>query len=171
LFAAGTLLRPDEGEVLVAGEAPYEMSADRRAAFRAQTIGFIFQRFHLIPYLNVLDNVLAASLAHGDRNGEDRAAELLTRFGLSHRLDHCPAELSTGESQRVGLARALLNDPQLILADEPTGNLDPDSGRIVLEALAERAGGGTTILMVTHGEDSAAYATRSVTMCAGRTEG
>jgi len=170
LLAAGGLLAPDEGEVRIAGEDPYRLSPEQRARFRAERIGFVFQQFHLVPYLNVLDNVLVPSLATTSTARRQRAEELVTRFGLGDRLHHVPAQLSTGERQRTALARALLNEPKLVLADEPTGNLDADNARAVLGALAEFARGSGAVLLVTHDPLAAEHAVRSVEMKQGRTE-
>ncbi len=152
LLTAGGLLRPDSGTVTVAGREIYSLSSEERSQWRARHIGFVFQQFHLIPYLNVIDNVLAPLLA-GVGDGEElpaRAEALIERFGLGHRRLHPPAELSIGERQRVALARALLHEPRLLLADEPTGNLDEENGRLVLEALASFAARGGAVLVVTH---------------------
>ena len=119
LLLAGGLLTPESGSVQIGGEDPYALTADARSKFRADNIGFVFQQFHLVPYLSVLDNVLAPSIATGSKDAEQRARELLDRFGLSHRLEHTPGELSSGERQRTALARALLNEPKVLLADEP----------------------------------------------------
>ncbi|MDP7289441.1 MAG: ATP-binding cassette domain-containing protein, partial [Phycisphaerae bacterium] len=127
LLAAGGLLRPDSGQVLVSGDDPYALSSEARADFRATHVGFVFQQFHLVPYLDVLDNVLAPSMAHDSAGARDHALELIEHFGITDRIGHLPGELSTGERQRTALARALLNRPKLLLADEPTGNLDSDS--------------------------------------------
>jgi ABC-type lipoprotein export system ATPase subunit len=164
LLAAGGLLAPDGGDVRVAGEDPYQLSPEQRARFRAQHIGFVFQQFHLVPYLNVLDNILVPSLALASTDCRARAEQLAAQFGLGDRLHHVPAQLSTGERQRTALARALLNEPELVLADEPTGNLDGDNARAVLNALADfaRAGGG--VLLVTHDPLAAEHAVRSVEM-------
>jgi len=170
LLAAGALLAPDAGTVLLAGQDPYALSPDTRAAVRATTIGFVFQQFHLVPYLSVRENVLAPSLAVEADGAPGRADELIERFGLTDRIDHLPAELSTGERQRVALARALLNRPKLLLADEPTGNLDDVSARTVLGALAEFADAGGAVLLVTHHHDAAAAAQRVVRLTGGRLE-
>ena len=168
LLIAGGLLRPDAGQVLLVGQDPYALSPDARARFRAENIGFVFQQFHLVPYLSVLDNILAPTLARPAEDANERATELARRFGLADRQDHTPGELSTGERQRTALARALLHKPQLLLADEPTGNLDEASGKIVLGHLAEFAKAGGAVLLVTHDPRAAEYATRTVRMEGGR---
>ena len=170
LLTAGGLLRPDSGEVSIAGENPYSLSADDRAAFRARTIGFVFQQFHLVPYLDVLDNVLSPALAATETpNGfDERAEQLIEHFGLAHRRNHVPGELSSGERQRTALARALLNQPKLLLADEPTGNLDQESAQAVLESLKEFAQSGGTVLMVTHDERAVCFAQHAVQLDDGR---
>jgi ABC-type lipoprotein export system ATPase subunit len=167
LLAAGGLQHPDGGGVQVNGIDPYALSPEARARFRAQHIGFVFQQFHLIPYLSVWDNVMAAALALPNPDLGPRAKQLLEQFGLGDRLHHVPAALSTGEKQRTALARALLHGPRLLLADEPTGNLDEENGRIVLAWLADHAKGGGAVLLVTHDPKAAAYATRAVQMAAG----
>lgn len=169
LLAAGGLLRPVRGHVRIDGEDPYAMSPEDRSRFRASHVGFVFQQFHLIPYLDVLDNILIPSLAVSDAAAlRDRALHLAERFGMSGRLRHVPAELSTGERQRTALARALLNRPGVLLADEPTGNLDAENGRCVLEALAEFAREGGAVMLVTHDPDAASFASRRIRMRAGR---
>jgi ABC-type lipoprotein export system ATPase subunit len=171
LLTVGGLLRPDEGTVRIADTEPYRLSADVRADFRARQIGFVFQQFHLVPYLSVLDNVLAPTLATGLNNSRDHAVELLDRFGMSARIGHRPAQLSSGERQRTALARALLNRPQLLLADEPTGNLDEENARIVLQALKEFAETGGGVLLVTHEQAALEFADDVLAMRAGRLEG
>jgi len=168
LLAAGGLLRPDAGRVTIAGQDPYALSAEARARFRATHAGFVFQQFHLVPYLTVLENVLAAAIARPAAGARERAEGLLARFGLADRAAHVPAELSTGERQRTALARALLNQPKVILADEPTGNLDPASAAVVLGHLKEFALSGGAVLLVTHDPLAAEYASRSVGMKNGR---
>src|SRR5438477_12184732 len=122
LLMAGGMLEPDSGHVFVAGRDLYRMPSEARARLRAASIGFVFQQFHLLPYLSVFENVLAAAVAHPGPKVRDRAAELLASLGLSERLHHLPSQLSSGERQRAALARALLHRPPLLLADEPTGN-------------------------------------------------
>jgi ABC-type lipoprotein export system ATPase subunit len=150
LLMAGGLLRPEGGTVLVDGQDPYALSPDARAVFRGRHLGFVFQQFHLVPYLSVIDNILAPTLANATEGARDRAEELIERFGLAHRRDHMPGELSSGERQRTALARALLNRPSLILADEPTGNLDRENADIVLGVLVDFARQGGGVLLVTH---------------------
>lgn len=161
LFICGGLMRPDSGTVTLDDVPIYSLSADQRAHLRAARIGFVFQQFYLVPYLNVRDNVLAASLGLSSRdskNREDlqrRATDLLGRFGLLDRAEHVPAELSTGERQRVAMARALLNRPRLVLADEPTGNLDPENSDILVEHFREFVADGGSVLLATHDQTAA----------------
>ncbi|NLO07757.1 MAG: ABC transporter ATP-binding protein [candidate division WS1 bacterium] len=168
LLMAGGLLQPDAGSVEVDGEDIYAMSLERRAQFRARKIGFVFQQFHLIPYLSVRDNVLAPTLALPISGAAERVEELLGRFNLTSRAAHTPGELSTGERQRVALARAMLHEPRMILADEPTGNLDEHNAAIVLGALAGFAEDGGTVLLVTHDRMAAGEAGRLVRLDAGK---
>ncbi len=166
LLSAGGLLAPDNGKVTVDGQDFYALPSEKRAGYRAEHVGFVFQQFHLIPYLSVLDNVLAASLAvrREDNGFEKRALELLEKFNLSDRARHVPSELSTGERQRTALARALLNGAGLILADEPTGNLDGDNAGGVLGHLKSFAEGGGAVLLVTHDARVADYAQRTLVL-------
>ena len=168
LLAAGGLLRPDAGRVRVAGQDPYALSPEKRATFRAAHIGFVFQQFYLVPYLSVLDNILAPTLALARPDARTRAADLIARFGLAARQHHVPEQLSVGERQRTALARALLNQPQLLLADEPTGNLDGDNAGVVLDALAGFAREGGAVLLVTHDRNAAGRAGRTVRMEGGK---
>jgi len=168
LLTAGGMLRPDRGSVCIAGTDIYSLSQEARADFRARRIGFVFQQFHLIPWLSVQDNVLAAHPGRTPREFRERAAELIRRFGLEERRLHLPSQLSTGERQRTALARALLTDPDLVLADEPTGNLDPDNARVVLESLRQAASDNRAVLLVTHDSRAAEAADRVVRMERGR---
>lgn len=170
LLAAGGLLRPDGGRVVVEGESLFDLSADKRARFRSEKIGFVFQQFHLIPYLTVLDNVLAPTMTDSKPDRAERARELLRQFGLMSRAGHVPAALSTGERQRTALARALLNGPSVLLADEPTGNLDEKNGEAVLGYLKEFAGDGGCVLLVTHDPRVVEFADRVLAMENGRLE-
>ncbi|MFP4056671.1 MAG: ABC transporter ATP-binding protein [Candidatus Brocadiia bacterium] len=169
LLTAGAMVAPTSGRVVLAGTDVYGLSPGARAAFRASNIGFVFQLFHLVPYLTVLENVLLPGLtgvAPGD--GRARAGELLERFGLGHRTDHRPAELSIGERQRVAMARALLNRPRLILADEPTGNLDPQNAADVMGYLEAFHREGATVLVVSHEATAQRYAQRTLLIRQGR---
>jgi putative ABC transport system ATP-binding protein len=170
LLAAGGLLRPSAGRVLLEGGDLYDLPAAARTRLRAGKIGFVFQQFHLVPYLSVLDNVLAPLLALPRRDGLERADELLAQFGLAERRQHVPAQLSTGERQRVALARALLHRPQLLLADEPTGNLDAANGKVVLDHLAQFAKSGGAVVLVTHDLRVAEYARGVLKMRNGKVE-
>jgi len=158
MMILGGLQRPTSGQLRIDGQDPYELAPEARSRFRAEHIGFVFQEFYLVPYLSVLENILAPSLAKSHPDPPGRARALTERFHLQDRLTHVPSALSTGERQRVALARALFHEPQLLLADEPTGNLDPENAQIVLTYLAEFANSGGTVLMVTHHADAAAYA-------------
>ena len=162
LMITGGLLHPDAGTLKINGQDPYALDANERAAFRAQHIGFVFQQFHLIPYLSVLDNVLLPTLASQRQEAAARAGELLERFQLAARLDHVPSALSVGEQQRVALARALLHEPALLLADEPTGNLDPENAEVILEYMHGFADQGGAVLMVTHDDRAKAAAGRQL---------
>jgi putative ABC transport system ATP-binding protein len=168
LLAAGGLEAPDKGEIKVDKLNPYQMAADARAKFRAANIGFVFQQFHLIPYLSVKENVMAPSLALKNAEAQRRAQELIEWFKLQDRSGHKPSELSVGERQRVAMARALLNTPKLLLADEPTGNLDQENADIILSYLTEFAKSGGSVLMVTHSEQAAHYADREIHLKNGK---
>jgi ABC-type lipoprotein export system ATPase subunit len=168
LLIAGTLLRPSDGTVLVNDVDPFRFSAEQRSDFRAQHVGFVFQQFHLIPYLNVLQNILTANIPRKHPQARERAQELIERFGLQPRAHHVPRQLSVGEKQRVALARAMFHRPKLLLADEPTGNLDPTNATNVLDALRNYADEGAAVLMVTHNPQAAQRAHRIVSMDQGR---
>ena len=168
LLIAGGLLLPNEGKVLLDNEDVYELNADGRAAFRAACVGFVFQQFHLIPYLTVLDNIRVSSMACQGRESKRRAEQLAQEFNLGHRLSHLPAELSTGEKQRVAMARALLNEPKVLLADEPTGNLDDSNAEVLLSHLGRFAKAGGGVLLVTHDRLVSEHAHRSLHLANGR---
>ena len=164
LLILGGMLSPSEGRVLLKQQSIYDLSSDGRARLRKQNIGFVFQTFNLLPYLTALENVqipLYLAGAHG-KTQEERATALLERVGLADRLDHKPAELSGGQQQRVALARMLANDPAVILADEPTGNLDPQTSQEVIRFLEDFNREGRTIVMVTHDPHAAARAKRTL---------
>ena len=162
LLMAGGLMEPTSGAVSVVGQNLYQLDASQRSDFRAQNIGFLFQQFHLIPYLNVLENVLTPTLAGDLENAEEKARVLLKRFSLDHRLTHVPSKLSTGEQQRVALVRALLRSPKLLLADEPTGNLDAENSKEVLDYLDEFAKSGGAVVMATHDPVALERTSRSI---------
>ena len=168
LLAVGALLQPTEGQVKIAGKNPYKLSPEGRAEFRAKHIGFVFQQFHLVPYLSVRDNVLVPILTGESNATPKRADALLEQFNLTQRATHPPAQLSTGERQRTALARALLNKPQLLLADEPTGNLDRKNTDIVLGHLRQFADDGGAVLLVTHDPHAADKASRAIRIEDGR---
>ena len=163
----GCLDRPTQGELRIDGVDVRSMSASALDRFRSEKIGFIFQQFHLIPYLTALENVMLAQYFHSMTDAtEARAA--LTRVGLSDRAEHLPSELSGGEQQRVCIARALINNPPIILADEPTGNLDEANQKIVAGLLAGLHAQGHTIVMVTHDPEMASLASRRIALNHGR---
>ena len=168
LLTAGGLLRPSDGQMYIDGQDPYALSPEMRSRLRANTIGFVFQQFHLIPYLTVRQNIMTASLAVPLKEVSERTQQLISRFGLDDRADHVPARLSTGERQRTALARALLNQPKVIMADEPTGNLDEDNAQTVFGYLSQYVSDGGCVLLVTHDARAAAHATRSLKMSRGR---
>lgn len=169
LSLMGGMLSPTAGQVWLEETSIYDLSAAARSALRSQRMGFVFQTFNLIPYLTALQNVqIPLCLLQQDRaEQERRAAEMLSRFGLGERLHHRPAELSVGQQQRVALARTLVNDPQIILADEPTGNLDPESRETVLGAFDTAHREGRTVIMVTHDPVAASRASRTLTLRQG----
>jgi putative ABC transport system ATP-binding protein len=160
LSILGGMLSPDSGEVRFCGQSIYQLTVPQRAQLRRDRIGFVFQTFNLLPYLTAIENVQVPLFLAGHEKSEGRgiAATLLASVGLGNRLDHKPSELSTGQQQRVAVARMLANDPEVILADEPTGNLDPESRAQILSMFDDFVRDGKTIVMVTH--DTAA-ATRS----------
>lgn len=159
LHLAGGLDKPDAGRILLDERDLSTLSAGERAQLRRRQIGFVFQFFHLIPTLTVAENVELPLILDGARTRNGRVGDLLDRVGLSHRTDHVPGELSGGEMQRAAIARALVARPQLLLADEPTGNLDSATGAEILELLCRQvAEEGTALLMVTHDLAAAAMA-------------
>lgn len=168
----GCLDRPTDGRYAIAGEDVSTLDDARLSNIRNTRIGFIFQSFHLVSHLTVLENVelplFYARMSRGARR--ERAKALLERVGLSHRLDHVPTMLSGGERQRVAVARALSNEPALILADEPTGNLDSHTSREIMDVLYELHAAGRTIVLITHDPEIAAAAPRRVFLRDGHVE-
>jgi putative ABC transport system ATP-binding protein len=155
------------GRVIVDGVDLAKLSESELVRYRAEKVGFVFQQFHLVPYLTAVENVMLAQYFHSVTD-EQQASEMLQRVGLGDRLTHLPAQLSGGEQQRVAIARALINEPKLILADEPTGNLDEVNEAIVLQIFRELHNAGHTILMVTHDPDIARQADRRIELAHGR---
>lgn len=170
LSILGGMLSPERGRVMLEDVDLYGLSTTARTKLRRERIGFVFQTFNLLPYLSAQENVqiplFLAGLAPSVQ--QERAAGLLDQLGLGNRLNHKPSELSTGQQQRVALARTLSNDPAVILADEPTGNLDPDSREHVLQMFDECNAQGRTIVMVTHDTRAAARAGRTIRLVEGR---
>lgn len=166
----GLLDRPSVGEYRLAGELTGDLTEDERAAVRARFIGFVFQSFHLMPRRTVLDNVLMPMLYSGvpRREREDRAREALERVGLGHRIDFLPSSLSGGERQRVAVARAVVSGPRLLLADEPTGNLDQRTSGEVMALFEELNADGLTLIIITHDDAVARRARRCIRIADGR---
>ncbi len=172
LMVLAGLEKVDSGTVRIAGEVLNGKSEDRIAAFRGRTIGIVFQSFHLIPNMTALENVAVPLELAGRRDAFAAAERELAAVGLSERLTHYPGELSGGEQQRVAIARALAPSPRLLIADEPTGNLDQATGRQIADLLfAKAAERGMTLVLVTHDPALAARCTRQVAMRSGRIEG
>jgi len=171
LMVVAGLERIDGGRVVVAGQDYADLDEDRLAQFRGSEIGFVFQAFHLIETMSALENVAVPLELAGYSDAFERAREMLVQVGLGGRLSHYPAQLSGGEQQRVAIARALVIEPSILIADEPTGNLDGATGREVVDllfrAVAER---GTTLVLVTHDVDLAARCDRTVRIAGGRIE-
>jgi putative ABC transport system ATP-binding protein len=169
LLMLGGMLAPSSGRVELAGESLYDLPPDKRAALRRERIGFVFQAFYLVPYLSALENVqvplFLSGLAEADQT--KRATNLLERLGLGDRLQHKPSELSVGQQQRVALARMLANDPGVILADEPTGSLDPETSAQVMAFLGGANQEGRTVVMVTHDPHVAERAKRILRLDGG----
>lgn len=163
LLTLGAMLSPDAGEVRFDKRDVYATNSRDRARLRNRHIGYVFQTFHLIPYLTVQENVL---VVNGDKKVE--ATALLERLGLSHRIEHRPAALSAGEQQRTVIARAMINGPKLILADEPTGNLDAQNSVEVYRALKEFRDNGGSVVVVTHGDAADSIADRVLSLNDGK---
>jgi putative ABC transport system ATP-binding protein len=173
LTVVGGIMAPTTGKVWLEGRSLYDLTVSQRAAVRGTRIGVVFQTFNLVPYLSALENVqVPLYLAGvGTKEQRGRATAALERVGLAERLEHKPSELSVGQQQRVALARTLVNDPALILADEPTGNLDPDTREQVLGLFEEFHGEGRTLVVVTHDPAVAARSMRVLRLQAGAVSG
>lgn len=171
LLMLGGMLTPSLGKVLLEGNSLYDLSSEERSSIRQNKIGFLFQTFNLIPYLSALENVQVPLLLSGLKPKEqiDKATHLIEKVGLHDRMHHNPSELSVGQQQRIALARMLANDPQLILADEPTGNLDPEMSQTVMNFLLDLNSQGKTILLVTHDMHVASQAKRTLQISKGGT--
>ncbi|ECO3290511.1 ABC transporter ATP-binding protein [Campylobacter jejuni] len=154
---------PSSGEYILDNENLEQMDEEQKITLRREKIGLVFQQFHLIPYLNALENVMLSQYYHSSVDEED-AKMVLEKVGLSHRLTHLPSQLSGGEQQRVCIARALINNPELLLADEPTGNLDEANEQIVLQTLQKLKNEGKTIVLITHNPDLAKFADRTLVL-------
>jgi putative ABC transport system ATP-binding protein len=173
LMLLGGLLRPSSGRILLDNNDIYSMDSRKLAELRARRIGFVFQTFHLIPYLNALDNVMVPVLSGtggAPRALRERARNLLDEFGITDRMTHRPPELSVGQRQRVAMARALLLSPDILLADEPTGNLDSGSTSQLMTALSSFHKKGGTVVLVTHDTDLIRFGTRSLRLENGKAE-
>lgn len=159
------------GDVELAGQSMRSLDEEGRAALRAEYVGFVFQSFQLLPGLSALENVMLPLELHGHQDAQQQAEKFLQRVGLEHRLNHYPKQLSGGEQQRVAIARAFANEPTILFADEPTGNLDAKTGATIIELLFElNQEQGTTLVLVTHEERLAARCERRITLEAGRLE-
>ncbi|HEH5340835.1 TPA: ABC transporter ATP-binding protein [Campylobacter coli] len=152
---------PSSGKYILDNEDLEQINEEQKITLRREKIGLIFQQFHLIPYLSALENVMLSQYYHSSLDEEDAKA-ILEKVGLSHRLSHLPSQLSGGEQQRVCIARALINNPEILLADEPTGNLDEANEKIVLETLQKLKNEGKTIVLITHNPELAKFADRTL---------
>ncbi len=170
LSILGGLNHPTEGKLLVDGIDVYELSVEQRADFRREYLGFVFQSFQLIPYLTVAENVLLPLTVSSHSNSEQKemALSILEKVGLTHKTRRLPDELSGGEQQRVAIARALINQPPIILADEPTGNLDSATSEEIMKLFQALNSEGITMIMVTHNPDNIRYARRCISLRDGK---
>jgi len=163
------IIKPDAGNISLDGISYNSLGENALNDLRATKIGFVFQNFHLVSYLNALENVMLPAKVCGVHNPKEKAIELLESVGLSHRLNHLPSELSGGEKQRVAIARALIHNPKIILADEPSGNLDEETGNAVMDKLFELIiKNNTTLILVTHSKDVAKRCEKSYELSLGK---
>ncbi|HJV66286.1 MAG TPA: ABC transporter ATP-binding protein [Geomonas sp.] len=173
LSVLGGMNQPSSGDVEMAGVKIYELSGERLADFRAQNLGFVFQSFHLIPYLTAIENVMLplaiVKMTGSAKKGAARRA--LERVGLGQKLDRLPSQLSGGEQERVAIARAIVNNPHILLADEPTGNLDSKTSEEVMALFRELNDAGQTVVMVTHNPENGAYSDRTISLKDGLVTG
>lgn len=163
----GCLDSSTRGSVFIENTEITKLNQTKLTKFRRENIGLIFQQYHLVPYLTALENVMMAQYFYGNKD-ENKAREVLNRVGLEHRLHHIPSHLSGGEQQRVCIARALINEPKILLADEPTGNLDQKNGDIVLNLIKELHKDGHTIILITHNPDIAKLGSRIIKLIDGK---
>ena len=179
MYILGCLDRPTSGKYYLDGENVLELSDDELSRIRGKYVGFVFQAFYLVPYLSVLDNVILPveyldsryrKELFKDKSPEEKGKEILERLGMAERINFKPDQLSGGQKQRTAIARALINSPEIILADEPTGQLDTESGRAVMEIFTELNREGKTIIVVTHDPAVASYANRIIKIKDGRIE-
>lgn len=162
------IIKPDEGEITIDGTAFSSLTERELNDFRANQIGFIFQNFHLVSYLDAMENVMLPAKVCGIPNPKEKAIELLEKVGLGHRLTHLPTELSGGEAQRVAIARSLIHNPNLILADEPSGSLDDETGESVMDTLFDLINQNkTTLILVTHSKSVASRCEKTYTLSNG----
>ena len=168
LMTMAGILGPTSGSVKIDGNNLYTSGIIKRNKFRAQYFGFVFQMFHLIPYLNVVDNVILAGPGAAKKADKTRAKDILEKLGLTERICHTPSQLSSGEKQRVALARAFFNEPPILIADEPTGNLDPENAAVVHDHLSKYHKQGRTVVLVTHDSSVDLQADREILMDKGK---
>lgn len=162
------IIKPNDGDILLDNVSYKDMKEEEINDFRATNIGFVFQNFHLVSYLNALENVMLPAKVCGIEKPKEKAIELLESVGLGHRIDHLPSQLSGGEKQRVAIARALIHNPKVILADEPSGNLDEETGIAVMDKLFELIKkNNTTLILVTHSKDVASRCEETYELIAG----
>lgn len=172
LLALGGMSHPNEGAVLWDDQSIYNWDVTKRSQWRGTSVGFVFQSFNLVPYLTVYENVsVGLALANNRAANNQSIDNILDDVNLTDRKDHLPSELSVGQQQRVALARALVKRPHLILADEPTGNLDPDTGKEVMDIIKRQHAAGTTVIMITHDPNIAQMAERTVKIVDGKIAG
>ena len=168
LMTIAGMQRPTDGKVIINQNDLYAINAQARVKFRAQNISLVFQMFHLVPYLSVIENVLLPTRAAGRNTEKVEIKQLLEKLGIAERAYHKPSQLSAGEKQRTAIARALVISPEIILADEPTGNLDPDNATVVLSYLVAFQRSGGTIILTTHSNEANQYASQMINLKNGR---
>ncbi len=150
LMTAGSMMKPDSGEVIFEDKSIYSLSFSKRDKFRNKKIGFVFQNFHLVPYLTVYKNIILPLSFTREHNCREKAEAIIQRLQLANRREHFPSELSVGQQQRVAVARALIGNPEIVFADEPTGNLDAENAGIIAQALKTEANNGKIVIVATH---------------------